>query len=670
MPYGEIPYSYYEEKMASTPSTDVPDDYFLTYARGELSDRTMDKPAFEHEERYGPNPYSNTILNLRYNGTRGEVEFPNHPEMFIGNMDREERKMDGQPNFEKLREHMTLRTEVLKTHMGDNHEGQIVDSPWTQVSINRGRQDINQRVKDNTKVFLESRGNDMRSKHRITYDAEEREAERRQNQIDDGQHSNIFDFVSSESEQIGGGLVASKNDAPWRNTVTGTNLEVEKYGRGTANGLVTDSRGGINKHVKSSHAWNKETQSKGATRQVLAATMAAAIKFRNNNSSTQADANFGNTLLSTNKSTKIDTDIQKAQRYGTSEKINSTEHTQKNFKFANQSDDMMAIGRHVQGDLTDNTLQNYLLHNDTSPGDISRAAYNTESDNDYGKENIMRIVRQKFDSNPSEAIKFVLANVTDNEHLTNLGSMIVKGLTPGSNPENVLRHALIQVEDSTRMTKSGINPRASANPEKALRKGETDNDYGTQLYGRGTRGIERTDDVTHINRKGTHDTSFEPQRVNAIIIAQGLKEGTAASKRQIAGSVIVDGSRADTFDNNLHGRGMIQSADFISTANKTDATIMPTHVANLQTHKYSSGKMSVENKVANSNVEKGSWNLEEEQINITSKKPEWRSATENQVSMPEKALFGRDSEVGARATIVKPKTLRPTEIEFNDFNEF
>jgi hypothetical protein len=113
---------------------------------------------------------------------------------------------------------------------------------------------------------------------------------------------------------------------------------------------------------------------------------------------------------------------------------------------------------------------------------------------------------------------------------------------------------------------------------------------------------------------------------------------------------------------------MLQTSDVIATANQMLANITPSAVAGLQTHNYSSGKMQVEDKITNSDVDKQSWRLEDEQRTLSSRKAdEWRSATENKVSAPEGLIFGGNAEVGGSSAIVKPKTLRPTEADIDTF---
>jgi hypothetical protein len=664
MTYGEIPYKYYEEKTESTPFTDVKDDYFLTYARDELSDRSMEKPAFEHSERYGPNQHSESMLNLRYDGTRGKVDYPNHPDLFIGHMDNDPRGANNVPDFTKVREQMKTRAELLEIRMGENNEGQIADSPWNAVNFTKSRLEIDKRVKDNTKVFLEQRENDVQQKHSIIID--QNEGQHRQLRIDDAQHANITSFVSSESGQVNAGQKKLISDAPWRNTLPGVDLEVEKYGRANATGLVDDNRGGVNRHVQSSHEWSREDHIKtGAARQIIAVTMATALKLRG----TQ-DSDLGTSMVgSANKTSKIEADLQKTNRQGVNEEFTGSQHTTRTRKFANQADDLMSAGKHVEGELTDESLHNYLIHNDHEKKDKTKNI--TLHDANYGKENVMQIVKQKYDSNPSEAIKYVLANASNNEHLTNLGNIIIKSLTPGSNPENVLKHALANVTDNTHLTdhssNQGINVKAPANPEKALRYGDTTTEHGTHQINTGSRGVTSADDATFINRKAAHDSKLDSHQINTIMIARGLKEGTTASKRQIAGSIIMDGIRADTHMGKT-GRGIVQTKDVIATANQTLANITPSAVAGLQTHKYSSGKMQVEDKVTSSSVDKQSWRMENEQRTLSSRKAdEWRSATENKVSAPEGLIFGGNAEVGGSASVVKPKTLRPTEVDIDTF---
>jgi hypothetical protein len=291
----------------------------------------------------------------------------------------------------------------------------------------------------------------------------------------------------------------------------------------------------------------------------------------------------------------------------------------------------------------------------------------------YGDATIMRAVRQKYAANPEEAIRYILANPTDNEYLTNLGALIIKSLTPGSNPEQVLRKALAEVTDNThltnRVTVNGGALLPSANPENALRMGEGSANYGQHHDGANRRGQEVITDHGGMARSGLTGTDFNINHVNAITIARGLKENTAASKREIAGAIVVDGARQNEHANMQNSRGIVPATDVIKTGNKTAATIAAPELSNLQTHNYTAAKLQVDNKVANSSVEKSMWRSEYSQTVANTKSfNEFRSATQNDVDMGDTGL-GKDRDTKNGSVIVKPKTLRTdrNEVEIRDF---
>lgn len=674
MTYGEIPYEFYERKTETTKFTDIDDNYLNEYTMDELADRSFEKPFMEHQHT-GPNPHSSAFLNLRYVGSRGSQEQPNHPDLFIGHMDQDPRGSTNMPDFTRLKDHTAARTELLKVRMGENNTGHTVDSPWTNVSIDAGRQTINQRIKDNQKIFLEQRENDLQARHGMVYDAPQRRGETRQQLIDDGAHSNIADFVSSETGQINSGQRPALNDAPWRNTLRGVDVEVERYGRSTADGLVNNFSGGANRNVVASHNWATETKLQGASRQILAASMATALKYKVN---PQNDASFGASQMALGvKSLMQSNDAQKATRHIINP--NDAIHAAKTFtstsrKFAAQSDDLMAAGYLVNGELEETSRQNRQAHNLAAPfEDTIGAAHNVDPDVEYGDETIMRAVRQKYATNPEEAIRYILANPTDNEYLTNLGSLIIKSLKPGSNPEQVLRKALADVTDNAYLTDRGADNSGalmpSANPENALRLGETSADHGNHHDGVNRRGKEHITDHSGMARRGLTGTDFNINHVNAITIARGLKEGSAASKREIAGSIVIDGVRPDEQASAFNSRGLVPATDVIKTGNKTSAAINAPQLAGLQTHKYSAAKMQVDNKVANSSVEKSMWRNEYEQnVSTTKAFNEFRSATQNDVDVGDPGL-GRDIATKNGGVRVGPKALRPdgNEVEIRNF---
>lgn len=160
MPYGAIPYSELLNKLEETETDKMPEDHhidYLNYLRSEIVDRSLDKPYLESDSTKRDSSISKSIINLRYNGSRGEYENPKHSEMFIGFMDRDPRALDNNPRMDQYNGQITTRMSGIEVRMGHNSSDTDPQRPWSNQSINQCRVDIHKAMHNNTKVFIDER---------------------------------------------------------------------------------------------------------------------------------------------------------------------------------------------------------------------------------------------------------------------------------------------------------------------------------------------------------------------------------------------------------------------------------------------------------------------------------------------------------------------------------
>lgn len=162
LPYGSIPYSEIVEKMEETLMDDEPkknESYspYEKYLRSEICDWTQDVPYLESDGTRRDAAVSNSILNLRYSGSRGVNDWPRHPEMFMGFMDADTRGLDNQPHMDQYNQQIITRMPQVEERMGKNSDYHIAEQPWTNMSLSTAYRDIQTSLKNNTKVFINER---------------------------------------------------------------------------------------------------------------------------------------------------------------------------------------------------------------------------------------------------------------------------------------------------------------------------------------------------------------------------------------------------------------------------------------------------------------------------------------------------------------------------------
>jgi hypothetical protein len=159
LPYGAIPYTELLNKLEETDTNQESDDHhinYLNYLRDEIVDRSLDKPFLESDQKR-QSDMSKNIINLRYNGSRGEYENPKHPDLFVGFMDHDPRALDNNPRMDQYNNQIKTRMPNLEVRMGKNSTDTDHQSPWTNQSINTCRKEIHKSLSNNTKIFVNER---------------------------------------------------------------------------------------------------------------------------------------------------------------------------------------------------------------------------------------------------------------------------------------------------------------------------------------------------------------------------------------------------------------------------------------------------------------------------------------------------------------------------------
>lgn len=156
LPYGGINDLELLKKIEETDMEKEDDEYqidYNNYIKGEIIDWTQDKPFLESDKTRRDTSLGKSILNLRYVGTRGELDRPNHSEMFINFMDSDPRSLDNNPRFDQYKQQINTRESILKVNMGHNDDNHISERPRSNQSLIKARQQLQHGLANNTKVF-------------------------------------------------------------------------------------------------------------------------------------------------------------------------------------------------------------------------------------------------------------------------------------------------------------------------------------------------------------------------------------------------------------------------------------------------------------------------------------------------------------------------------------
>jgi len=158
LPYGAIPDLELIKKLEETEIPERGDDYSIdynNYIRSEIVDWTPDQPYLESDKTRRDSSLSQSILNLRHVGTRGTLDVPSHPEMFMGFMDQDPRAIDNNPRFDQYHDQIGVRLPNIEVRMGNNDSSHTHERPWSNQSLDQCRRDIQTSLQSNTKVFYD-----------------------------------------------------------------------------------------------------------------------------------------------------------------------------------------------------------------------------------------------------------------------------------------------------------------------------------------------------------------------------------------------------------------------------------------------------------------------------------------------------------------------------------
>ena len=273
------------------------------YVRSEIIDWTPDAPYLESDHPRRDPALSRSMLNLRFNGTRGSnPELPRHPELFYGFTGNDPRGAVNDPRFDEWRGHITSRAAELCVSMGDNADFHIAERPWTGQAISYDMKELHRRLKANTKIFsVQKEGRPWGSN--IVADEFAAGAIRAA-----GMGAGGESFAATGEGFYGGaparfaagdhalatelftdgnrGFGALPEDAgtPWRHTVGEADLGVQQYGqkRGAGRAQVAPGAvgGGLARAGGPDQAWDDSSRARSTNRRALGATMALAARYR------------------------------------------------------------------------------------------------------------------------------------------------------------------------------------------------------------------------------------------------------------------------------------------------------------------------------------------------------------------------------------------------------
>jgi hypothetical protein len=177
LPYGSIPYTEILSKLEETDMNMSSDDMlhrYNEYMRDEITDWSLEKPYLESDTARRNPAISKTILNVHHNGTRGELDYPQHPELFFGFMDPDNRGIDNNPRMEEYNKQIKTRMPNLVTRMGNNSTDTDTQSPWTNQSLSQCRRDLQTSLAYNTKIFTTERDGRLFNRNTIAVNADPR----------------------------------------------------------------------------------------------------------------------------------------------------------------------------------------------------------------------------------------------------------------------------------------------------------------------------------------------------------------------------------------------------------------------------------------------------------------------------------------------------------------
>ncbi|CAG8653479.1 3662_t:CDS:1 [Diversispora eburnea] len=169
LPYGVMPSSTLNRKMEETDSLLIDaiaqvdafhdqEDYYTNYVRGQIVDRRLEEPWLESDLSRKDPMHSQSVLNLRYHDSRGQVANPvRHLELSLGFLGNDSRGMQMGLNLNLAQTQMQSRSSGLVQVMGVNTDTQVLERPWSKQAIRIGCNKIHNQLKDNTHIFSTQR---------------------------------------------------------------------------------------------------------------------------------------------------------------------------------------------------------------------------------------------------------------------------------------------------------------------------------------------------------------------------------------------------------------------------------------------------------------------------------------------------------------------------------
>lgn len=305
LPYGGLPYDALLHKLEETDpelvdevrghdSFHAIEDEYDDYARSEIIDWSPDKPFLESDQTRRDPGLSRSILNLRYNGTRGSHhELPRHPELFVGFTGNDPRGVDNVPRFDQMRGHMTARAANLTVSMGENNDHHEAERPWTGQAISYAMKEVHRRLKKSTRIFTAQKegrpwGRNVVADGFAAGDIRSSVMGAGTESLpSDGERFVAGDHMPADGLSADGvrGLgVPEDMGTPWRRTTGEADLGVQQYGQKRGAGRTTigpNADGGARRNATASDQdWEESRDARGTNRQVLGATMALAARSR------------------------------------------------------------------------------------------------------------------------------------------------------------------------------------------------------------------------------------------------------------------------------------------------------------------------------------------------------------------------------------------------------
>jgi len=305
LPYGGMPYDVILNKLEETDPELVDEvrgldelhameDNYDDYVRGEIIDWSPDAPFLESDHPVRDPAVSRSRLNLLHNGTRGShPELPRHPELFIGFTGNDPRGRVNDPRFDEVRGQITSRAADLAVRFGNNDDFALAERPWTNQSISYAMKEVHRRVKGNTKVFSVEKegrpwGNNVVANEFASGQVRAGALDAGTESFQDGDARFVAGDHGGAADRFSDGVRGMRGAdghaaAPWRHSVTDTDLGVHRHGQTRGAGRTTLGGnavgGGRVLSAAADQDWAVSRRARSANRQTLGATVAAAARY-------------------------------------------------------------------------------------------------------------------------------------------------------------------------------------------------------------------------------------------------------------------------------------------------------------------------------------------------------------------------------------------------------